>query len=225
MRATLSVCLCLMCLTSLMCLSCASTFVSNKHSEVFVHNFVMNTTCHLSTAEMWNKMLNTTYLQLAAREWSATHDISEWQSTPFAHTHTTEPEIWNYVQQYNIPPTALKTHVQYISAVHLPGVLSVFMDVNSKLAINKYVYVTRDDRPTMHTVTVISGIPLISDCVIYSRNTAAKRNAMLSRNTATFPVIPWYLKLFQSHIEQSLRDSLWRNTWALTRAWCGELDA
>lgn len=222
MRVLSTLCLCLLCACA--AASSAST-LSTQHSEVFVHNFIMNTTCQLSTADMWNQMLNTTCLQLAAKEWSATHDIQQWHSTPFAHTHTTEPEIWNYVQQYNIPPTALKSHLQYISAVDLPAVLSVFMQVNIKLAINKYVYVTRDDRPTMHTVTVITNIPLINECVLYSRNTAAIRNAVLSRNTATFPVIPWYLKIFQSHIEESLRDSLWRNTWALTRAWCGELDA
>jgi hypothetical protein len=168
-------------------------------------------------------MLNTTCLQLAATEWSSTHNIAQWHSTSFAHTHTTEPEIWDYVQQYNVPPTALKARVQYVSAVELPDVLSVFMNVHVKLHIQKYVYVTRDDRPTMHTVTLITGIPVVSTCTLYSRITVTDHKAVLSRNTATFPSIAWYLKLFQSSIEHSLRDSLWRNSWALTRAWCGEL--
>jgi hypothetical protein len=87
------------------------------------------------------------------------------------------------------------------------------------------VYVTRNDHPTMHTVTLISGIPVVQECVIYSRITASDHNVILSRNTAAFPAIAWYLKIFRAHIEQSLRDSLWRNSWALARAWCGELHA
>lgn len=140
----------------------------DMHNYVFVHNFVMNTTCQLSTTDMWKQMLNTTCLRLAAREWSATHDIQDWRNTPFSHTLATEPEIWHYMQLYNIPATVIKSHMQYVKAVYLPGVLSVFMAVNVKLRINKYVYMTLDDRPTMHTVTLVLGIQLIGSCVLYT---------------------------------------------------------
>lgn len=198
----------------------------STHADVFVYNFVMNTTCHLAHAELWTQMQNTTRLRLAAKEWSASHRIEQWQNTPFAHAHTTDPtdpEVWRYVQLYNIPPTALSSHVQYVTTVYMPTVLAVIISTEAKLRINKYVYVTREDRPTMHTVTIVSDIPLIGTCVLYSRITAGLRRAVLSRNTFTLPVIPFYLKMFETYIELVLHDSLWRNTAALARAWCGEL--
>lgn len=224
MRVSLLVCACLV-LLCLVSLASGTTQQHKAYPETLIYNFVLNSTCQMSNEDMYKQMLNTTCLQLAATEWSATHDIAYWKSTSFAHTDTTKPEIWKYAQQYNIPHTALNAHVQYESAVHLPGVLSVFMPVEIKLAISKYVYVTQDNNPTMHTVTLIAGIPVVQECVLYSRVSASAHNAMLSRNTAAFPAIAWYLNIFRAHIEQSLRDSLWRNTWALTRAWCGELHA
>lgn len=200
--------------------------MQHKHPQILMYNFVHDLSCPLHTPDARQHMLNMTSLYLAAKEWSATHEISHWQSTVFrtnAHTTPTDLESDHYRQEYSIPADAVQARVQYTSSVHLPGVLSPVMNVDVKLYIVKYVYVSQDLLPTLHTVTEITGLPFLDECVIYSRNVAAADNRILSRNTAAFPAIPWYLKLFQPVIEQSLRDSLWRNTWALARAWCGEL--
>lgn len=193
-------------------------------TQTVVHNFVLDTSCDLSEDDQQETMLNTTCLYLAAKEWSATHEISQWESTSFLlPADAVDLESDQYMMEYNIPRNVLYCHVRYTSSVHLPGVLSPILNVNVKLHINKYVYVTQHAESAIYTVTKITGLPLLDECLIYSRNIVRFNNRMLSRNTAVFPAVPWYLKIFQPYIEESLRDSLWRNAWALGRAWCGEL--
>lgn len=200
-----------------MCATCMAT-------ENVVHNFVLEASCDLSEHDKQENMLNTTCLYLAAREWSSTHVIRQWKSTSFQlPADVADLESERYRREYGIPSNVLFCHAQYTSYVYLPGILSPIMNVNVELNINKYVYVTQHAESAMYTVTKITGLPLLNECLIYSRNIARFNSRILSRNTAAFPDVPWYLKLFQPHIEQSLRDSLWRNAWALGRAWCGEL--
>lgn len=189
-----------------------------------MYNFVLDTTCDLGAEDKQQAMLNTTHLYLAAKEWSATHVISQWKSTSFqSPVDGVDLESEEYMKEYDIPSNVLYCRVQYTSYIYLPGILSPIMNVNVELHINKYVYVTRHAESVIYTVTKITGLPLVNECVIYSQITSRFNNRIVSRNTAAFPDVPWYLKLFQPHIEQSLRESLWRNAWALGRAWCGEL--
>lgn len=68
--------------------------------------------------------------------------------------------------------------------------------------------------------SAISNVYMLVECVIYSRHVAAVNQQIASRNTVSYTVIPWYLKIVQPIIKQKLRDSLWRHSWVMARAWC-----
>lgn len=194
--------------------------MSATNTETIMRNYVMNIPCSIPAASVRGMLLDTAYLQVAAREWSATHIISEWTCTNFS--AATDAAAAQYIQQYSIPHDVLHAHAQYVSQIVLPNVLAPLLNTHVSLHINKHVYVTRS---AMFTVTEITGLPVLGECVIYSRHAVNVNNqidSIHSRNTATYPAVPWYLKIVQPVIEQKLRDSMERQTWAMARAWCGQ---
>lgn len=195
--------------------------MSTTHTESLLRNYLINMPCTMSAASVREMLLNTTYLHLAAREWSATHIIREWRSTDFS--AEMDAAAAQYVQEYKIPHDTLHAQVQYVSEVKLPHVLSSFMNIHVPLHITKHAYVTGS---AIYTVTEITDLPVVGECVIYSRHVVAvddQKASLQARNTVTYPAIPWYLKIVQPVIEQQLRDSLWLQSWAMARAWCGQL--
>jgi hypothetical protein len=199
------------------CLLCAVRATPITRPEILVNNYMIDMPCSMPPAAVRGLLTNTTYLHLAAREWSGTHIISGWSSTSFSNAMDATAE--QLMQEYSIPHGTQHARARYDSEVMLPGILAPFMNVRVSLHITKDAYVVDS---TMYTVTGISGLPVLGECVIYSRHVALEHQ-IASRNTLFYPPVPWYLKIVQPVIEQAMRDSEWRQSWAMARAWCGEL--
>lgn len=192
-----------------------SETAASQDEPLLVRNFVYTTPCHLSPSDTHQQMLNVTKLRLAAVEWSPSHVVTGWDSTPF---HAA-PGSQSHLTQYGIPTDAEYARMRYTSGLIMPPVFAQLFGAELPMFITKHVYVTRD---AMHIVTEIAELPLVGDCIVYTRLVATDNYKLLSRNTI-MAYRSWYMELVWSPLQQHLRDSLWRNTWALSRAWCGEL--
>jgi hypothetical protein len=196
---------------------CSRTdFGAGHEQQLLVHNFVYTAPCNLSPADTRQQMLNVTKTRLAAVEWSPSHVVTGWESTQF---HVV-PGSQSHLTQYGIPIDAEYARMRYTSGLLMPPVFAQLFGVELRMFITKHMYVARD---AVHIVTEIDEIPLVGACVVYTRLVATDNYKLLSRNTMLVDHYPWYLQLLWSPLQQHLRDSLWRNTWALSRAWCGEL--
>ena len=195
-------------IVSLLCsISMPGGHAMDSHTEMIVHNYVMDMPCNQSSAAVQDLFLNTTYLRLAAREWSSTHIISRWTSTNYSNVmDSVDASVKQHMFKYRFPRGTLHAQVQYDSEVNLPHILSPFMNTRVPLHINKHVYVVNS---AMYTVTEITGLPVLGECVIFSRHVAAVDHKITSRNTVTYPEVPWYLKIVQSVIKLEMRNSLY----------------